>query len=427
MPFILGLLISVVNYLLLCKNTQKGVVLYCVLLVVCPVTIIGSISIFYSYLSLPFLILWYLRHKRKGVKAIKYIAPLVVLWIWELIATGFSVSIGIVDSVNYFGFIGTIRNIIILLILSKQVDLKEHFITILGAIILINCCAITLELALLQVWSYDAVINTWMSYYGTLGNTGSLEHMLELGTVGRLHGTFASSAFLGTLSVIGIGCFLMRYFERKQWSDILMMVASLYCGLGSASKRFFLGSVLIVAICILLRFFWKKRSEKSFDYKFPVFVFTVVATLSVLYSFLNEYLTLDYYLDYLIKGNISGSMDTRFGKEEGIVNSMLPYIKEYWYVGLGEVTIKNVLITDSEFYVTLFKAGIIGLLCFIFFWGRLFRSVMLLKDGYVGIVLAWSMFEFIISTEFSSNLGVLLVGFVLASVCIKRNIVVYEK
>lgn len=427
MPFILGLLISVVNYLLLCRNTQNGVILYCVLLVVCPVTIIGSISIFYSYLSLPFLILWYLRHTRKGVKAIKYISPLVVLWIWELIATGFSVSIGIVDSVNYFGFIGTIRNIIILLILSKQLDLKEHFITILGVIILINCCAITLELALLQVWSYDAVINTWMSYYGTLGNTGSLEHMLELGTVGRLHGTFASSAFLGTLSVIGIGCFLMRYFERKQWSDILMIVASLYCGLGSASKRFFLGSVLIVAICILLRFFWKKRSEKSFDYKFPVFVFTVVATLSVLYSFLNEYLTLDYYLDYLIKGNISGSMDTRFGKEEGVVNSMLPYIKEYWYVGLGEVTIKNVLITDSDLYVTLFKAGIIGLLCFVFFWGRLFRSVMLLKDGYVGIVLYWSMFEFIISTEFSSNLGVLLVGFVFASVCIKRNLVVYEK
>ena len=256
----------------MCKNTQKGVILYCILLVVCPVAIIGSTSVFYSYLSLPFLILWYLQNRKKNIKSLKYVIPLVIVWIWEIIATVFSVSFGIADSVNYYGFVGIVRNIIVLLILAKQIDLKENFVTILGAIILINCLAITLELALLQIWSYDTVITTWMSYYGTLGNTGSLEHMLEQGTVGRLHGTFASSAFLGTLSVIGIGCFLMRYFERKQWSDIFMMVASLYCGLGSASKRFFLGSVLIVAICILLRIVWKKKKERSFDYKFPVAV-----------------------------------------------------------------------------------------------------------------------------------------------------------
>lgn len=427
MPFILGLLISLANYLLLCKNTQKGVILYCILLVVCPVTKIGDISIYYSYLSLPFLILWYLLHHKKGVKSLRYVMPLIVLWIWEIIATGYSVTTGIVGSVNYFGFVGLLRNIIILLILSKQIVLKDYFLTILLSIILINCFAISLELALLQVWSYEKVINVWLSFYGTLGNTGSLEHMLEFGSVGRLHGTFASSAFLGTLSVIGIGCFLMRYFERKQWLDIVMVFASLYLGLGSASKRFFLGGVLIVAVCLILRFLWKKKTENSFDYKFPVSVLVVIIAFTTLYAFLNEYLTLDYYLDYLLTGNVGGALESRFGDDEGVVNSMIPYIQEYWYIGLGEITIKNVLITDSDFYVTLFKAGIIGLICFVFFWWNLFRSVTMLRNGYVGIVLVWCMFEFVISTEFYSSLGVLLISFILASICNKRNVVAYGK
>lgn len=427
MPFILGLLISVVNYLLLCKNTQKGIILYCILLVVCPVTIIGSTSIYYSYLSLPFLILWYFKNRKKQVKALKYIIPLIILWLWEVIATIYSVSFGIADSINYYGFIGTARNILILLILAKQIELKENFITIFGAIILINCFAITLELTLLQIWSYDSVINTWMYYYGTLGNTGSLEHMLEMGEVGRLHGTFASSAFLGTLSVIGIGCFLMRYFERKQWIDIIMVVASLYCGLGSASKRFFLGGAVIVIVSLIIRFLWKRKKERSFDYKLPVFIISVIVSLSVLYSFLNEFLTLDYYLDYLLTGNLSGSMDSRFGKDEGIVNSMIPYIQRYWLIGLGEITIKNVLITDSELYVTLFKAGVIGLLCYIIFWLRIFRRVMMLRNSYVAIVLVWSMFEFVISTGFSTNLGVMLLSYILASICCKKNIITYGK
>lgn len=425
MHIILGIIIALFNYWLLCRNEEKGIILYCILLVVCPVSIIGEVSIYYSYISLPFLAFWYIQHPKRQYRAAKFVIPLIIIVFWDFIATVYALSIGISSEVNYFGFTGLIRNIIILIILAKQKAIKERFLIILGAVLIINCIVQTIELFLLQIWSYDMVVNVWRQLYGTMGNTGSMDHLIEYGAVGRLQGTFSSSAFTATLSVIGIGCFLMRYFERKQWVDIIMVVASLYCGLGSASKRFFLGGVLIVIVCIILRSFWKRKNERSFDYKFPVFVMVVIISLSVLYTFLNEYLTLDYYLDYLIKGNLSGSMESRFGKEEGVVNSMLPYIREYWLIGLGEISIKGVLVTDSEFYVTLFKLGVVGIVCYIFFWGKLFRKVMIQKEGYVAIVLIWSIFEFVISTEFSTNLGVLLLGFVLASICCHKDLKIY--
>ena len=423
MPLLLGILIVLVHFWLLSRNEEKGIMLYCILLITCPVTIIGGASIYYSYLSFPFLVLWYITHKKR-VHTVKYLIPLVFVLIWDMLVTIVVSNMNIGHSANYIAFIGTFRNIAILYILSKQPVVKDKFISIIGIVIAINCAAMLVQLTLLQMWGFERMATFWLGYYGTLGSSGSLEYMMELGASGRLQGTFASSAFPGTLSVVGLGISLIWYFDQKKWQSIFLMAASLFLGFCSSSKRFFLGSVVIITLCLLVCLFWNKRKSKNFDYKLPIFLFIAIIAVYAAYFFLNDILSIDYYMGFLFEGNFSGSLESRFGEDEGIVNSMIPYIKKYWLTGLGETQINNVLVTDSDFYVSLFKTGIIGLFAYALFFGTLLRKTIVRKEEYVIIVLSWLIFEFFISTEFATNLGVLFTSFILSSICTKDKIII---
>lgn len=420
MSIFLGVSIALFNFILLCKNRDKGIILYCILLAVCPVSIIGSTSLVYSYVSLPFLIFWYFLYKGYEVKQFDVLFLLILIYILTIFATVYSSSLGIASEINYISFVGSLKYILIFLVLSRQNVLRERFVIILGAIIIINVCALTLEFMLIQIWSPSQVVELWLRLYGTIGTSGSLNAVMEFGQVGRLHGTFASSAFPGTLSMLGIGVYLMRYFKYRDWTSILMLVASLYCGLCSASKRFFLGAVAMVLVCLFLKIMWIKATK--LDLKLPLIIVLFVFITISLYSVLGEYLNLDYYLQYLLEGNFGGSLDTRFG-EKGVVNSMRPYIEEYGITGLGDIHIRSVLITDSQFYVSIFKSGYLGLMLHFFIFIRLSSKIYKKKEVIAMVVLFDVIFEFFISTEFYSQLGLLFLAYV-SSVSLKRKMLI---
>lgn len=412
MPFYLGLIIAIINYIVLLKNEEKGLILFSVLFVTCPVTIIGSISLYYSYLFLPFLLIWAITHPQNYYDRPMFVlGPLMIYFCITIFATAFS-SINNIGKVNYFSFIGILRYLIILAILSTRKHFQQNFIKILKCIVLINVFAITIELLLLQIWTYDSVVQLWLKLYGTLGNSGSLDSIMEFGSLGRLQGTFASSAFPGTLSYVGIGMFLLNYFKERKWSSIFMILCSIYIGFASASKRFFLGAVVIVAICMIIKLLWGKNLHS--DYKFGILLGVAFITVSYLYVTLSENLGIEYYADYLLRGDFIGSTETRFG-EDGVVNSMIPYIEKYWLFGLGETIIENVLVTDSAFYITLFSTGILGMIAFIVMFVNLIIRALSIKNVYVYIILYTIMFEYIISNEFFSSLGIFFLAFATAT------------
>lgn len=412
MPFYLGLIIAIINYIVLLKNEEKGLILFSVLFVTCPVTIIGSISLYYSYLFLPFLIIWAITHPQNYYDRPMFVlGPLMIYFCITMLATAFS-SINSIGKVNYFSFIGILRYLIILAILSTRKHFQQNFIKILKCIVLINVFAITIELLLLQIWTYDSVVQLWLKLYGTLGNRGSLDSIMEFGSLGRLQGTFASSAFPGTLSYVGIGMFLLNYFKERKWSSIFMILCSIYIGFASASKRFFLGAVVIVAICMIIKLLWGKNLHS--DYKFGILLGVAFIAVSYLYVTLSENLGIEYYADYLLRGDFIGSTETRFG-EDGVVNSMIPYIEKYWFFGLGETIIENVLVTDSAFYITLFSTGILGMIAFIVMFVNLIIRALSIKNVYVYIILYTIMFEYIISNEFFSSLGIFFLAFATAT------------
>ena len=397
MNLYLGAILTLFNYFLLKKRQEYGIVLFCILLVVSPVIWVGSISLAYSYFFWPFLTLWYFSHSYKSRGITQIIWFMMLSLMWSVIISIFTYSLGIADKINYIAIIGTFKWICIIAIISRQLIVKEKLIEILSVILIINLIVCFLELLLFNLLSPSNTIQLWMQLYGTIGNTGSLEAVSELDHVGRLHGTFPSSSYLGSLSMLGIGIFLVNYFKTKSWASIFMLSVSMVCGLCSSSKRFFLGGVVIALLCLVIKHFWIKSNKP--DYKLPVIIFMSVIILLIMYSFLSQYLGLDYYLDFLIQGNFSGALETRFG-EDGAVQDMRTYNARYWLTGLGEVTIKDVGVTDSQFYVTIFKTGIFGMCCHLCILAKLAKNTINIRNCYATVVVFCIMFEFVISTLF---------------------------
>ncbi len=167
-----------------------------------------------------------------------------------------------------------------------------------------------------------------------------------------------------------------------------------------------------MVFCLIIRLFWIRTSKK--DYKLPVVIFFLVFIVVVLYNLLGDVLYLDYYLQFLTEGNIGGSLETRFG-EDGAVNAMKAIIAKYWLTGLGEFSIKNVNVTDSQFYCALYKSGILGVALYFGVFGKLALKTIRSKKTYVAIILFLIVFEFFISTEFFSPLGIFLLSYVICS------------
>ena len=113
--------------------------------------------------------------------------------------------------------------------------------------------------------------------------------------------------------MLGIGVFTIKYFMDLKWNSILMVLCSLFVGLCSSSKRFFLGGVAVLVLCLFIRLFWIHSSKT--DYKLPMVVALMAFIMVVLYNLLGDVLYLDYYLQFLIEGNVGESLETRFGED----------------------------------------------------------------------------------------------------------------
>lgn len=422
MNIFIGIIISLYNYRLLHRSQNLGMILFCILYVCSPVYYLGNIQLSYGYVFLPFLLLWYYRYGTKDNKVGFILIPLICITLIVIVSSFISIGLyGINGNIQWFSIIGTIRCLITLYILAKSNILRKNFFRIIKCIILINVFAMSLELYLFLTIGPIETMRHWEELYGTLGNTGSIEQSIESGTYGRLHGTFLTSAFPGTLSMTGIGLFLIKYFKDRTWGSFFMILASVYIGLCSSSKRFFLGATFIVLFCILIKKVCMRKRKIEYDYKLPLVIFIFIILLTLSYEYLNEFLALDYYAEYLTSGNFSSSLDSRFSKNNGVVNSMIPYIRHYWLTGVGDIEIKNVNVTDSEFYCALFKSGICSIVLYFLIFIQLFILCISKRDVFSSIILFVIFFEFFISTEFYSHLGIIFLSFVISQLAKYTN------
>lgn len=276
------------------------------------------------------------------------------------------------------------------------------------------------ELYLVNMIGPVSTMTLWEHLWGTTGGEGIRVAEAEEMGVFRLYGTFTTSAFPATLSMVGIALFWSEMRTKNTWLSFFSLIASLLCGIGATSKRFFLGGTLFFLISFFLTMMLRNKNRHNGISKTGLLICVVAVLAPVLYAGLKDILAIDAYMEYLIKGDLSGSMDTRFG-DEGVVNSMIPYIHKYFLTGVGEVIIPNVVVTDSYFYILLYKSGLIGLVFFIFFFLRIIIRVVHLRIITCYIVLGVIILEFFISTEFISDLGLFFESFILYC-CSMRNV-----
>jgi len=417
---LIGITVLFYNWYVINRNRERGIVLYCVLALVLPVSYIFGVPVDYELLSFPVIVLLLLS-KSSGRISVRYEYIAWTCWfIWMFIITVSSLLLMGKDAeIGWLSILGFLRCIIIITFLYKEPSFRKKFADIIRIVIFINVIAVTLELVLALLISDAYVIETRAQLYGTLGNAGALLGYVSSGRLDRFFGTFESSAFLGILSILGIFILGNEYGKGKTKArkiDFVAIIGSVYLGVMCSSKRFYLG---IVAMSLFYFFVRSRLSHTKPKISRGAISRTVLLIVSglvaffVFYSYIKDRVAGAYYLGLLLKGRFMESLSSRFG-ENGAVSAMRNIIESYPITGVGNISINGVNITDSMLYVVLYMTGRIGLFFMAIFFVLLLRHVVRQKNIIGYIVYAVVLFEFVISTAFYSTLGIILLAYALS-------------
>lgn len=410
----LGFLCLGINAITLCKNRDKGIVLYCILCMTAPVATIFGISLKYEIVSLP--ILFYIAISRNAGKVKFNTGHIIwIMWyIWFFIITLLSpYSLLSGSKIEWISIIGFARGIIIYWVLSYEEIVRNKFISIIKYTIYINLIAVILQFILLRIYSDMFVINLLLQLYGTVGNAGALTVSANIGSLGgRYYGAFSSPSFLGTFSILGMIVFFDKWQNSRKFVDFFHFAMATVLGIATSTKRFYLGIVAVPIYYIFVKIYVKKGCIKiNANWLLKSFLVVIVACVLfvvIALNFVSES-TLKYYSSFLLEGKFLQSFETRFGST-GAVNSMRETIRNNLFTGVGMISVPGVNIIDSQFYATLYTSGIIGLFIMIAFWGWNFKRIRKEKSVIKFLVFGISLFEFFISTEFYSSLGIFLLS-----------------
>ena len=416
MSVYLSVLIAICNYYLLNKRENIGIVVFAILSIICPRTNLIGMHLSYSYIFIPFLLVWCIIKKKNVRFKTRYTTPILLCLLWTVIIS-FVNSITRGYPVNYLSLIGTYKAILVCAILSQTRAIKENYLLIFRFIIIANVCVMVIELYLLQTLGAVGMMQIVEDLWGTTGGDGIRVDEAENFGVFRLFGTFATSAYPAILSMIGMTIFWNELRRTNSNIALVSFLCSILCGLGSCSKRFFLGGVLFIVLNLVFNMIFKEKSYTKSNSKTISVIVLLWVALPTVFVFLNDYLALDHYMEFLTNGDIIASTETRFG-DDGIVNSMIPVIMNNFITGVGDVAIKNVIVTDSMLYVSMYTSGLIGVFFIVISLLMIYRHIIN-DNNDIKILYCIILFEFVIGTSFYSDFGVLLLA-----ICTYNNMII---
>ncbi len=405
----LGLICLFLNIIVLLRDRDRGIILYCILVMTAPVTVLFGYSIKYDIVSLP-LLLYILLTKRSRKICFASAHIVWIIWfIWLLMITMISPYLRIPGSkIEWISIIGLARYFFVYFILTDEKIIQMKFVSIMRYITYINIIAVALQYCFSRIFSGKWVLDLMLQLYGTIGNSGALSADAAVGKLTRYYGTFSSTSLLGTFSILGMVLFFVELWKKTSWVNILSFVFAAILGVASSTKRFYLGivamSIYYIAIVIYLR---KGRIVININ-KMAKILSLMSVTCVLLIGFSTYFIdssVVKYYSSFLLQGKFIQAFETRFSST-GAVNAMRKTIHEYFITGVGTISTPGIHTTDSQLYVTLYWTGVIGLLLTLILLWKIFLNVVdekaLVKFMVFGVV----AFEFIISTQFYSSMGI---------------------
>jgi hypothetical protein len=351
------------------------------------------------------------RKKQKARLSMRYMG----LYFLLLIISTFISMLFQGSIINYIIAFGYIRLILLFYFLQIHCE-KEILRKAVYSVVVVNFVVM-----LLQYFSDTAAL--WSYELFAKSSSQALGYFYQIGTMGRLTGTFSNILPAACLMLFAFIIALSHYCENHSESkkNIFVILLALICGGLTVSRTFIMGLPLIVFSWV---FFSKVFHNKEFDIFrgkriLPVLIIAIFVVAVVLFKdLLRMSNVINYYLENILYGQLFAS---RYA-ESGVLIDAIDVIKDNLLIGIGSTKLHSEFIGDSQYITILHNTGIIGLVViismFINYTKRLIsaRSV----SGLTVIVLIVAL-GFAGTTVFST-VGIVLLTYV--SMCVQERSVI---
>ena len=224
----------------------------------------------------------------------------------------------------------------------------------------------------------------------TLQNGASYSYALQTTQWGVFSRCFGAMPYPMQLAIFTVfaHAFIIS-MKKKVLLKNTVMIVNLALGVFSASKTFFIGIIIVTAQQFLTLPYFAKTSKKT------VWIGVVLLTLFGLavwnydwiYTFLDQNLGSNYARYWGFLSNREEIFSTRYSNDASYLSYMPEFLKQYWLMGVGPVSLNDERIIDSAFYVILHNGGIIALIPVVAFYLRYLAEGWRRRDQFTFLIM----------------------------------------
>lgn len=386
MNIVVGGILVVTNMIIYLKDQKKGLIVYILMACSVPLSVFQGHKISYEILGFIGIFgCWVLMAivKRRAVFRKIYFFPLSFMGIYS-IATFIS-AIKHETGIYWTALFGCYR-LMLLFVLFTQVQWERKlWKQFMDLYIIINGIFVTIQVVFPKVFpifaKYYIKNEEWMSqlFYLTWG-----------GRFARAFGTASTPSLLSYIAIVAFILYLRKFLvNQMQIMDYIIWGLAIICGASSATKAFFMGSILCVGGVLVICFWFSKLDKKKYiELKKNSIIMAVLMMLCIgaasIYMDFKGVMVLDYIKKSM---NVVTALETRYDmsfvqdvvhKEVDSENErqekedvyVAPQTAMYQIevlqsyeklIGVGATTPYGELVQDSGWFEIIHNAGMIGM------------------------------------------------------------------
>lgn len=264
--------------------------------------------------------------------------------------------------------------------------------------------------------------NLGLSLIGSLQSNASYMYALNRDTINasgfrRCFGIMAYPMNLGMFSALAIA--YLAVYNTTRIRMMMLICMNVFTGVLSATKSFFLGIILLFFIFLIFSFYLdggaKKRTIKYGCVSIIIILFCLV-NFDNIYIFFYTRLGPNYARYWGLLRDFSSIFLGRYSANAKDLSYMPSFLKEYWFLGAGPVSITDEAIMDSALYVILHGGGVLLFVIVVAYYAKMLFLTYKYKDKEsFTLLLMVLLFGAGFNTWISSEISMWIIYFILAN------------
>lgn len=384
MNIVIGGILVVINMIIYLKDQKRGLIAYILMACSVPLSVFRGHKISYEILGfIGIFSCWTLMAivKRRAVFRKIYIFPLSFMGVYS-IATLIS-AIKYETGIYWTALFGCYR-LMLLFILFTQVQWERKlWKQFMDFYIIINGIFVTIQVVFPTVFPLFAKFyiknEEWMS---------QLFYLTWSESFARAFGTASTPSLLSYVAIVAFVLYLCRFLTNHMITrDYIIWGLAIICGAGSATKAFFMGSILCAGGALVICFWFSKLDKKKYiELKKNSIIMAVLMLACVCVSSIYMDSQGVMVLNYIKKSiNVVAALETRYDMsfvqdivrtedEEGSEKEdvyvapqsamyQIEVLQSYEkLIGVGATTPYGENVWDSGWFEIIHNAGMIGII-----------------------------------------------------------------